>query len=136
SFPECAAFPSGLDGEQMHSLLGLVYQRAIHDAFEQANVRTYSSVRSSGAFASPLPFVLYSDQYDHRDFVRGVATCGVSGLLWSPEVRHADSHGDFIRRIQAVVLSPQALINAWYCKNPPWLQYDREKNNADDLLGN
>src|SRR5690606_18328092 len=66
SFPESAAFPSSLDGEQMHSLLGLVYQRTIQEVFEQTNTRTYSSARSSGGFASPLPFVLYSDQYDHR----------------------------------------------------------------------
>jgi alpha-D-xyloside xylohydrolase len=33
-------------------------------------------------------------------------------------------------------LSPQALINAWYIKNPPWLQFDREKNNAGELLEN
>ena len=134
SFPEASAFPSGLDGEQMHSLLGVLYQQTVHEVFEQCNTRTYSSVRSSGALAAALPFVLYSDLYDHRMFIRGVVSCGFSGLLWSPEVRHATSHEDFLRRIQSVVLSPQALINAWYCKNPPWLQYDRKKNNADELL--
>jgi len=134
SFPENSQFPSGMDGEQMHSLLGLLYQRTINGVFESAGIRSYQSVRSSGAFASSLPFVLYSDLYDHRDFIRGVATSSFSGLLWTPEVRHATNTEDLIRRLQSVVLSPQALVNAWYIKNPPWLQYDRDKNNAGELL--
>jgi alpha-D-xyloside xylohydrolase len=131
SFPESSTFPSGLDGEQMHCLLGLLYQRAINDALENAGARTFSSVRSSGAFAARWPFVLYSDLYDHRDFIRGVAVSGFSGLLWTPEVRDAQSGMELLRRIETVILSPQALLNAWYIKNPPWFQTDREKNNAD-----
>jgi alpha-D-xyloside xylohydrolase len=134
SFPEASAFPSGLDGEQMHAMLGGLYQRTLAQAFEQGNQRTYGSVRSAGAMAAGDPFVLYSDLYDHRTFVRGVAVSGFCGLLWTPEVRHATSADDLIRRIQTAVLSPQALINAWYIKNPPWLQFDRKKNNADELL--
>ena len=134
SFPEASQFPSGADGEQMHSMFGYFYQQAIHSALENQGVRTYSSVRSSGAFAAPLPFVLYSDLYDHRDFIRGIASSSFSGLLWTPEVRHATSREDLIRRIQSVVLSPQAVINAWYIKHPPWLQFDRKKNNEGELL--
>ena len=134
AFPEASSFPSGLDGEQLHTLIGMLYQRSIYRGFDATNTRTYSEVRSSGALAAPLPFVLYSDLYDHREFVRGVATSSFSGLLWSPEVRDAHSPEELLRRIQAVVLSPQALINAWYIKNPPWLQFDRAKNNAGDLL--
>jgi alpha-D-xyloside xylohydrolase len=78
--------------------------------------------------------VLYSDLYDHRDFIRGMLTVGFSGLLWTPEVRHATSQEDLLRRIQSVIFSPQAQINAWYIKNPPWMQFDRKKNNADELL--
>jgi alpha-D-xyloside xylohydrolase len=118
----------------MHSLLGLLYQHAINDALEGSGERTYSSVRSSGAFAAPLPFVLYSDLYDHRQFVRGIAVSGFCGLLWSPEVRDASSREELLRRIETVVLSPQALINAWYIKNPPWLQFEKDKNNADEFL--
>ena len=134
SFPESSIFPSGLDGEQMHSLLGVLYQRTLNRVFEESNLRTYGSVRSSGAFAASLPYVLYSDLYDHREFIRGVAVCGFSGLLWTPEVRHATSREDLLRRIQAVIFSPQALINNWYMKSPPWLQFDCQKNNADELL--
>jgi alpha-D-xyloside xylohydrolase len=134
SFPECSSFPSGLDGEQMHSLFGVLYQRVIGDAFRAENRRECSEVRSSHALAAPLPGVLYSDLYDHRDFTRGVLTAGLSGLLWCPEVRQCESDEDFIRRVQLVLLSPQALINAWMIKNPPWKQVDIEKNNADSLL--
>lgn len=136
SFPEASRFPSGLDGEQMHSLLGMLYQRTIYDGFTSSDVRTYSAVRNAGALAAPYPFVLYSDLYDHRDFIRGLVNSGFSGILWTPEVRHATSPEELLRRIQSVIFSPQALVNAWYIKNPPWLQFDIAKNNNDELLDN
>ncbi|HUW30319.1 MAG TPA: TIM-barrel domain-containing protein [Planctomycetota bacterium] len=134
SFPECSEFPSGLDGEQMHCLLGILYQRTLYGIFRKANVRTCSQARSSHALAAPYPFVLYSDLYSHRDFIRGVVTAGFSGLLWSPEVRQCASVEDLIRRCQSVCLSPHALVNAWMIKNTPWWQYDHGKNNAGEPL--
>ena len=134
SFPEHSCFPSGLDGEQMHSILGLLYQQTILDVFAPSQKRTYSQVRSSGVGAAPLPFVLYSDLYDHRDFIHGVVNSGFTGLLWSPEVREAKSVEDLCLRIQSVIFSHQALINAWYIPNPPWWQIDREKNNANQRM--
>ncbi len=124
SFPEWTQFPSGVDGEQMHSLLGIRYQHTLDVAFRRNGQRHYSEVRSSHALAAALPFVLYSDLYDFRDFLRGLVNCGFSGLLWCPEVRHAVSVEDLVRRVQTVVLSPQALVNAWYIRNPPWVQSD------------
>jgi alpha-D-xyloside xylohydrolase len=132
SFPEASQFPSGLDGEQMHSAIGLCYQEVVRGIFRRRNQRTLGQVRSSHALAAPYPLVLYSDLYDHRDFLRGVVNCGFSGLLWSPEVRHAASAEDLIRRLQSVVLSPQALINAWYIRNPPWRHWDTEANNRGE----
>ncbi|MCU1324609.1 MAG: glycoside hydrolase family 31 [Acidobacteriaceae bacterium] len=136
SFPDLSRFPSGIDGEQMHAVFGLRYQDAIWEQFKKRRVETYNLVRSSGALAAPYPFVLYSDLYDHRQFVRGVVTSGFSGLLWCPEVRDAKSEEDLIRRLQSVVFSPLAMVNAWYIKNPPWKQIDRKKNNADELAAN
>lgn len=133
SFPELSRFPSGIDGEQMHSLFGLRYQKALWDQYRQRNQRTYGLVRSSGALATPYPFVLYSDLYDHRQFVRALVNSGFSGLLWCPEVRDAKSDEDLIRRLQSVIFSPLAMINGWYIKNPPWKQLERRKNNAGDL---
>ena len=133
SFPELSRFPSGADGEQMHQLLGLRYQDAILEAFEGRGQRTYGLVRSSGALAAPYPFVLYSDLYHHGQFVHGVAQAGFSGLLWTPEVRDARNPEDLVRRLQAVCLSPLAMINAWYLRHPPWKQMDRDANNAGEF---
>ena len=136
SFPEFSSFPSGVDGEQMHSVFGLRYQDSILQQFRQRKQPTYNLVRSSGALAAPYPFVLYSDLYDHRDFVRALVNSGFSGLLWCPEVRDASSAQDLIRRLQTVVFSPLAMVNAWYIKNPPWKQIDQKKNNAGELVEN
>jgi alpha-D-xyloside xylohydrolase len=136
SFPDMSRFPSGLDGEQMHAVFGLRYQHAIWQPFQARRQATYGLVRSSGALAAPYPFVLYSDLYDHREFVRGVVSAGFSGLLWCPEVRDASSEEDLIRRLQTVVFSPLAMVNAWYIKNPPWKQIDAKLNNGDTLAPN
>lgn len=133
SFPECSSFPSGVDGEQMHSVFGLRYQETIWRAFRERRKATFGLVRSSGALAAPYPFVLYSDLYNHRDFIRALVNSGFSGLLWCPEVRDAVSEEDLIRRLQSVVFSPLAMINGWYIKNPPWKQLNRQLNNADRL---
>lgn len=136
SFPECSRFPSGIDGEQMHSVFGLRYQQAIWDQFRKRNRETYGLVRSSGALAAPYPFVLYSDLYDHRVFIRALVNSGFTGLLWCPEVRDAADQEDLIRRLQSVVFSPLAMVNGWYIKNPPWKQLNKDKNNAGELLDN
>jgi len=133
SFPDNSHFPSGVDGEQMHAEFGLRYQDAVLRPFLERGRSTYSLARSSGALSAPYPFVLYSDLYDHRVFVRALVNAGFSGLLWCPEVRDAISEEDLIRRLQTAVFSPLAMINAWYIRNPPWKQIDREKNNAGEF---
>lgn len=126
SFPNHTVFPSGLDGEQYHSLFGTLYMQAISEAL--GDTPTLSEVRNAGALAARYPFVLYSDLYDHRDFIRGNATAGFSGILWTPEVRDTQSgtREEFIRRLQSNVFSVQCLINAWYCEEAPWLAFDCE----------
>lgn len=120
SFPNHASFPGGMDGEQYHSMFGTLYMQTMMDALE--GTPTLSEVRNAGALAAPYPFVLYSDLYDHPDFIRGCATAGFSGLLWTPEVRDSSSKTpeELIRRLQANVFSVQCLINAWYCEQKPW----------------
>lgn len=124
SFPNCTQFPGGMDGEQYHSLMGTLYMQTILDALGENP--TLSEVRNAGALAASYPFVLYSDLYDHSDFIRGVVNSGFSGLLWTPEVRDAKSKTDFVRRLQSNVFSVQCLINAWYCPRTPWLDWDCE----------
>jgi alpha-D-xyloside xylohydrolase len=134
SFPECSSFPSGVDGEQMHNVFGLRYQMAIWDQLRQRGKETYGLVRSSGALATPYPFVLYSDLYDHRVYIRALVNSGFCGLLWCPEVRQAENEEDLIRRLQSAVFSPLAQIDCWYMKNPPWKQTNRALNNNDHFF--
>lgn len=139
-FADFTQFPSGLDGEQMHTLFGALYQKTIIRVFEKENVRTWGEVRNATAFAAPNPYVLYSDLYDHEDFVRGMASASCSGILWTPEVRQAESEEELLVRIAAAVVSPQMVINSYQVKMPPWVQWDTAKNlegerlpNADEL---
>lgn len=125
TFPLCSKFPSGADGEQYHSLFGALYMQTMLKTLD--NKPTYSLVRNAGALAASYPFVLYSDLYDYNDFLRGLCTCGLSGLLWTPEVRHADTAEEFLKRLQMVVFSPQCLINGWYCEELPFIKFGIEK---------
>ncbi len=134
SFPEMTTFPSGIDGEQMHQLFGLLYQKSIYSIFKNENQRTYLDVRASNAFASPFPAALYSDTYDHKEYIEMISNSGFSGLLWSPEVRESGSFKELVMRSQTAILSAQALFNSWYLQYPPWLQFDRGKNNEGELL--
>lgn len=119
-FPAHAIFPSGHDGEQVRQVYGLTLQKMILDMFKKHNRRTYGLVRASSAGASPLPFAIYSDLYDHRQFVRALCNSGFSGLLWSPEIRSARNAEEWIRRLQVVCFSPLAMLNAWADGTKPW----------------
>jgi alpha-D-xyloside xylohydrolase len=134
SFPLATKFPSGLDGEVMHSLFGLLYQQTMWQPYQEKNLRTWGLVRNSHALAAPLPYVLYSDSYDARCYVRGLANAGFSGLLWDPEVRIADSVEDFYRRLEVAIFSHDAVIDSWYIPNPPWDQVNRKKNERNELM--
>ena len=74
--------------------------------------------------------MLYSDAYDHRCYVRGLANQGFNGLLWDPELRDAKSVEDLYRRLETALFSADTVIDSWFIKNPPWHQVDREKTIA------
>lgn len=131
SFPNCVEFPSGMDGEQYHQMFGTLYMQTILKAL--GDTPTLSEVRNAGALAASYPFVLYSDLYDHKDFIRGVVNSGFSGILWTPELRNASSKKDLLRRLQSTVFSVQCLINAWCYPEMPWKEYDCEKEVIDLL---
>lgn len=130
-FPDMTQFPSGIDGEQMHQVFGSLYANTLFKIYKDKNIRTYFDYRSSNVFTSSLPAVLYSDIYEHDNYISMISTAAFGGLLWSPELRHAQSETDFIRRLQTMLLAPQAVVNAWYLKNVPWFQLNVDKNNAD-----
>ncbi len=119
-FPVHTRFPSGHDGEQLRQVYGLLLQQNATEMFHRRNQRTYGLVRGSTTGASSFPFVIYSDLYDHRQFVRALCNASFSGLLWTPEVRGAASAEDFVRRIQTACFSPLAMLNAWSDKITPW----------------
>ena len=136
SFPELSQFPSGIDGEKMHQLFGTLYVKTIFGIYKALNQRTFLDVRSLNEFAPSYPVSLYSDTYDHKEYIRMIVNSGFGGLLWSPEVRESKSINDLMRRTQTAVLSAQTLFNSWYLKHPPWLQIDVDKNNSDVLMDN
>lgn len=133
-FPEISQFPSGIDGEKMHQLFGILYGHTIYDIYKARNQRSYFDIRSLNAFSSSFPATVYSDTYNQTEYIRLICNSGFSGLLWSPEIRESSSENELIRRTQTAVLSAQTVFNCWYLKNPPWLQYDRIKNNKDQFL--
>jgi alpha-D-xyloside xylohydrolase len=134
SFPDLSQFPSGIDGEKMHQVFGTLYQKTIFNIYKKLNQRTYQDVRSLNAFASSYPVSLYSDTYDHKEYIRMIVNSGFGGLLWSPEVRESHSVNELMRRTQTAVLSAQTLFNCWYLAHPSWLQIDVGKNNKNILL--
>ena len=133
-FPDLARFPSGVDGEQMHQMFGSLYVRLIDDLYRKMNLRGYQNYRSSGTFMSSCGAVLYSDTYKHKDYIQAICNSAFGGLLWCPEVREAGSVDDLFHRLQTVILSPLAMVNAWYLQHAPWLQFDRYKNERGEFL--
>lgn len=119
-WPDVATFPSGIPAEQMRQTYGVLAQRTTTELFKKCNQRTYGLVRSSNAGANSLPYVLYNDYYNHRDFITALINSGFSGVLWTPEVRGTKSAEEWVRRFQSVVFSPMAMIDSWASAVKPW----------------
>ncbi len=119
-WPDFARFPSGLSAEQMRQSYGLMVQRYSAELFRKRNQRTYGLVRASNAGASAFPYVIYNDYYNHEDFITALINSGFSGVLWTPEVRASKTGEEWLRRMQTVVFSPMAMINAWASGTKPW----------------
>jgi len=120
-WPEHASFPSGIPAEAMRQVYGLLMQNVLHkDLFHRRNTRTWSLVRSSNAGGSGFPFVLYSDSYNHAEYIAGISSASLAGVLWCPEVRQARSPGEWLARIQTVCFSPLAMLDAWESGTKPW----------------
>jgi len=119
-WPDVARFPGGLAAEQMRQTYGVLLQRYSTDLFRQQNKRTYGLVRASNAGAVSFPYVIYNDYYKHEDFVTALVNSGYAGVLWTPEVRASATAEEWLRRMQTVVFSPMAMINAWASGTKPW----------------
>lgn len=119
-WPDVATFPSGHSAEQLRQTYGLWTQKTTSNLFREANRRTYGLTRASNAGASSLPFVLYNDYYNHRNFITALINSSFTGILWTPEVRSSGNPEDWLRRMQSVVFSPMAQLNAWSSGTKPW----------------
>ncbi len=128
SYPDSTQFPGGMDGEQMHQAIGGLYESIFYDIYRESNIRTLSQIRTQSSLCTNMPFVLYSDLYNHKQFITALVNSGFSGILWCPEVRDCLNGDDLLRRLETVVFSHQCMINAWRIPNPPWKQTDIESN--------
>jgi alpha-D-xyloside xylohydrolase len=119
-WPDHATFPSGNDAVEIRQLYGLIMQDMFADHFKKQNKRTFGLVRSSYIGASSKGFVVYSDYYGHEGYVTALVNSSMSGLLWTPEIRSAQSAEEWIRRFQTVCFSPMMQLNAWASSTKPW----------------
>ena len=133
-FPEFTSFPSGADGDQLRNLLGRLGMQAVEDAYRSQNRRTLGLVRAMHAWAAPLSVAVYSDEYSFPDYMRYNLSAGVQGLLWTPEVRHADNERDWARRVAASAFSARMTYNFWQFPHPAWKQPVLAANERGDLL--
>jgi alpha-D-xyloside xylohydrolase len=88
--------------------------------FQSQNKRTYNLIRSSYIGASSYGSVIYSDYYGHKGYVTALSNSSLSGILWTPEIRSAESAEEWLRRFQSVCFSPLMMLNAWSSGNKPW----------------
>jgi len=124
-WPDHATFPSGTPAEQMRQTYGMQMQRMIHkELYHANNLRTYSLVRASNGAASNYPFVIYSDSYGHDEYLTGLSSASLSGVLWCPEIRSAGNSREWINRMHTVCFSPMAMLNAWASETKPWTYED------------
>ncbi|WP_262247901.1 glycoside hydrolase family 31 protein [Parapedobacter soli] len=119
-WPDVATFPSGKTAEQLRQTYGLMIQRYSTELFHDRNQRTFGLVRGSNAGAVSYPYVIYNDYYNHEHFITALINSGFSGVLWTPEARASKSAEEWLRRMQSVVFSPMAMINAWSSGTKPW----------------
>lgn len=119
-WPDHARFPSGTPGDQMRQVYGVLWQRELDRLFHAAGKRTFGLVRGSNGGASRFPFAIYSDTYDHREYITGITSAGLAGVMWCAEARSAADGEEWVRRMQTAVLSHVAQLNAWSDGTKPW----------------
>ena len=119
-WPDHATFPSGNDAVEIRQLYGMMMMDMFDGHFKKQNQRSYNLIRSAYIGASNHNFVLYSDYYDHKGYVTALANASLAGLLWTPEIRSAESSEEWIRRFQSVSFSPLMMLNAWSSGKKPW----------------
>ncbi len=124
-WPDHATFPSGKSGEAMRQSYGLLLENMYYnDLFKKRNVRTYGLIRANNGAASGYPFAIYSDSYNHKQYITGISAASLSGLLWAPEVRSARNSKEWLARMQTAAFSNFTMLNAWASGKKPWSYKD------------
>ncbi len=119
-WPDHATFPSGLSGVRMRQIYGLLWQKELDEIYRKQDRRTFGLVRGSNGGGSRFPFALYSDTYDHREYITGMVSTGLAGVLWCAEARDAANGEEWVRRMQTAAVSHIAQLNAWASGTKPW----------------
>ncbi len=119
-WPDHATFPSGISGQRMRQIYGLVWQNELEELFRKQGRRTFGLIRGSNGGASRFPFALYSDTYSHREYITGMVSTGLAGVLWCAEARDAANGEEWVRRMQTASVSHIAQLNAWSSGTKPW----------------
>ncbi len=124
SFPLSAEFPSGLDGEQYHSLFGTLYAKTMLDALGQ---KTLSEIRQMGALAAPArplcctaicTTIGISSVAGQRGLFRPALDAGIP----SAETKEECHPPHPVPRLFLPVL-----INSWNYDGIPWVIFDCEE---------
>ncbi len=119
-WPDHACFPSSVPGDAMRQVYGVLWQRELERLFRAAGRRTFGLVRGSNGGASRFPFAIYSDTYNHQEYITGIASAGLAGVMWCAEARSARDGEEWVRRLQTAVVSHVAQLNAWSDGTKPW----------------
>ena len=133
-WPDHAQFPSGVNGEAMRQVYGVTMQRALNTMFEKRNQRTMGLVRGTNAGAQSFDYVIYSDHYDHREFLCALVSTGLCGTMWAPEIRSASNSEEWIRRMQTSCFAHLAQLNGWADATKPWSYPDVAEASKQTML--
>jgi len=120
-WPDHATFPSGTSAESMRQTYGMQMAYMIDgELFKKNNQRTYSLIRANNGMGANFPFVIYSDSYGHDQYITGLSSASLCGVLWCPEIRSAKNEREWINRMHTTCFSPLAQLNAWASGTKPW----------------
>ncbi len=133
-WPDHAQFPSGVNGGTMRQIYGVTMQRALNDMFVKRNQRTMGLVRGTNAGAQPFDYVIYSDHYDHKEFLTALVSTGLCGTMWAPEIRSAKNSEEWIRRMQTSCFAHLAQLNGWADATKPWSYPEVEEASKQTIL--
>jgi alpha-glucosidase (family GH31 glycosyl hydrolase) len=134
--PEHALFPSGLSGEQMRSIQGLIIAKATTELFRKLDRRTTGQVRATNMGGSSYPYATYSDGYGHPQYIQALCNSSLVGAFWCAEVRGAESDEDQLRRYQTALFAPIMQVNGWGDKDScvPWGRHAAVLQPVRDLV--